>query len=95
LNKYEFKTDEQAEAFCDKIAECMVSFFSISLDEAIARVNQQWKGQAIVGLDIVYHKDPENWAKDIYWTADSYWELSGEARERLRLPPVKPKPLPE
>ena len=95
MNKYMFETDEQAEVFCDKIANHMVSFFGISQDEAITRINQQWKGQAIVGLDIVYHKDPEIWAKDIYWGKDSYWWLQAEVRERLNLPSVKPRPLPE
>jgi len=87
--------DEEAETFCNKIAEYMTSFFGISMDEAITRINHHWKGQAIVGFDIVYHQDPENWAKDIYWGADSYWWFQAEVRERLKLPPVKPRPLPE
>jgi hypothetical protein len=45
----------------------------ISLQEAIERINQHWVRPApgepgqrtwIVGLDTVYHEDPEYWARD-------------------------------
>jgi hypothetical protein len=71
MSKFTFIIDEEAQAFCYKIAENMTSFFHISMDDAITRINQHWKGQTIVGNDIVYHEDPEFWAKAIYWDADS------------------------
>jgi hypothetical protein len=93
MSKYRFKTDDQGQRFCDEIVNNMMSLFGISKEEAMARINQQWKNEILVGINILYHVIPEEWAKDIYWGHDSYWWVQGEARERLKLPPVTPQLL--
>jgi hypothetical protein len=71
----------------------MVRAFGISHVEAVARVNRQWSqpdlsGRVpriwIVGLDLVYHQTPEEWAGDIYYGNDSSWWQ----------PEAHPRPLP-
>ena len=74
--------DNEALAFCEEIAEEMVRAFGIAHGEAVARVNRQWSepGRSggvpriwIVGLDLVYHQTPDDWAGDIYYGKDSHW----------------------
>ncbi|ROO62337.1 hypothetical protein EDC02_4313 [Micromonospora sp. Llam0] len=63
--------DAQALAFCEEIADLIVSRYGSTRDAAVAVVNQQWSeaepgGRTprvwIVGSDIVYHETPEYWA---------------------------------
>lgn len=93
MTKYSFETDDEAEIFCEEIYMEMMAQFGISKEEAIARINQQWKNQSLVGDDIVYHETAEVWAKDMYWGHEAYWWITGEKREELKLPPLTPKPL--
>jgi hypothetical protein len=39
---------------------------------------------------MIYHEEPEFWAKDIYWGHSSYWWLSTEERQNKGLPELKP-----
>lgn len=64
----------------------MVRLFSISLEEAIGRINREWQGKPIVGDDIVYHEAEDYWAQNIYFGKSSEWWLSP--------PGLKPKPYP-
>ncbi|WFE30297.1 hypothetical protein O7623_14395 [Solwaraspora sp. WMMD791] len=66
--------DAEALAFCEEIADLMVSRYGLSRDAAVAVVNRQWSeaepGEReprmwIVGFDIVYHETPEYWAEFI------------------------------
>ncbi|HMB22820.1 MAG TPA: hypothetical protein VKP08_08330 [Anaerolineales bacterium] len=93
MRRYKFRTDERGNQFCDEIVHHMVSLFGISKEEATARINQEWKNEALIGINIVYHVVPEEWAKDIYWGHDSYWWIEGEKPEQLKLSPLTPKPL--
>ena len=93
MSKYRFETDEKGKRFCYQIYMEMMSQFDISKEEAIARINQQWEKRSLVGINIVYHVLPEEWAKNIYWGRDSYWWIEGEKRENLKLPPLTPQPL--
>lgn len=84
---FTFKTDEEAQRFCERIVASMVSLFSIPENEAIGRVNRHWQGQEIFGpTDIVYLEDEVYWAKAIYYENDTYWWLPDS--------PLKPKPYP-
>jgi hypothetical protein len=74
--------DNDALTFCREIVDEMVRLFEISNDEAVARVNRQWsepeEGQVapqtwIVGLDIIYHEEPDRWAKFIYYGGEGRW----------------------
>lgn len=93
MSKYKFETDYHSEDRCDAIARKMVILFNISKEEAIARVNQQWKGQSFINDWTLDHIDTDEWAKNIYWESDSYWWITGETREQLKLPPLTPKQL--
>jgi len=75
MNVFQCALDEKAELFCLEIAEHMREFFQISQREAIGRIEEHWKDIKIGGPgEIAYHQDAEKWAKDIYYTSDSfYW----------------------
>ncbi len=93
MSKYKFEIDDEGESFCYQITTHMMALFGISKEEAIARINQAWEKQSLVGVSIVYHVLPEEWAQEIYWGHDSYWWIEGEKREKLKLPPLTPQPL--
>ena len=44
----------------------MVTALGVTREEAVARINRQWSSTWIVGLSLVYHKTPEQWAGHIY-----------------------------
>ncbi len=73
MSLFLFVTDKNSEEFCLLIAHKMVELFGISKEEAIGRINRDWKGQEIVGMDVIYHEDEEYWAKEIYYGHDSRW----------------------
>ena len=51
-------TDAQSAAFCEAIVNRMMNVFGIMLDEAIGRLNRDWKGLSITGPhDVIYHED--------------------------------------
>ena len=73
---FEFRTDSEAQKFCELIVKSISELFDISSDEALARINIAWKGNEIVGEDDpIYHEDEEYWAKDICYGHDSAWWL--------------------
>ena len=87
-------TDDEANRFCEHIAMEMVQRFSISMVEAVTRINRQWRGQQIGGPEeIAYHEDEEFWAQDIFWGHDSSWWITGEKRTSMNLPPLTPKSI--
>ena len=86
--------DAEALAFCWQVAAEMVDLFGISLQEAVARVNRHWSQAGpdervpsvwIVGLDLVYHEEPDYWARCIYCGPNCDWWVPGE--ELVPLPP--------
>ncbi|WAS94946.1 hypothetical protein [Nannocystis punicea] len=72
---YEFRTDDRSRWFCDEIVKRMVGLFGCCIDEAVGRINRQWSGQDFVGdeTDLRYHEEPEFWANDIVYGANSRW----------------------
>ncbi len=66
----------------------MTELFGISNDEAVGRINARWKGLSFTGdKDLIYHEDPDFWARDIYWGASSEWWQKEEKD-------LKPLPFP-
>jgi hypothetical protein len=87
-DKFEFSTDSQSATFCEGIAVKMVELFGITTDEAIGRLNQEWRGLSLLGPnDMIYHEDEEYWAKTIYYGKDSKWWKNP--------PGLTPKPFPK
>jgi hypothetical protein len=85
--RFQFETDSQSAEFCEAIVNRMVSLFGITIDEAIGRLNQDWKGISITGPDdVIYHEDEDYWAKTIYYGKGSNWWLNP--------PSLKPRPYP-
>ena len=82
----EFETDSRGLSFCEEIARIMMREFTIPYPEAVGRINRHWRGQSIIGDDIVYHEDGFFWANDIYYGGDSSWWR--------KLPGLKPLPYP-
>jgi len=86
--------DAEALAFCWQVADEMAALSGISLREAVARVNRHWSQAGadgrvprvwIVGLDLVYHEEPDHWAHCIYYGPDCNWR--GPGRQLIPLPP--------
>jgi hypothetical protein len=74
--KFEFLTDQQSQAFCEKVAAEMCRLFGISLDEAVERIDAHWYEQEILGEDdLVYHEDETFWANQIYYDQSYSWWL--------------------
>jgi hypothetical protein len=94
MDKWAFEADTELNELCDSIVAEMIRLFDISEDEAVLRINRQWKGQRFKGhWDMVYHEDALTWAKNIYYGHEYYWWIEGNERERRHLAPLKPKPL--
>lgn len=88
MNKFEFITDENSEIFCNLIVKKMIELFGISEAEAIGRINNLWRGKEIVGDNIIYHEDEEDWGKTMYYDHNSMWWLK-EGKEELKPMPYK------
>jgi hypothetical protein len=74
VNKFTFPTDAKGQDFCEEIVLEMINLSQISEDEAVGRINRQWRRTEITGLkNIVYHEDSTYWAKNIYFGHDSHW----------------------
>lgn len=74
--KFNFSVDQQAQKFCEKIANEMCRLFNISMNEAVIRINAHWQEQVITGEDdIVYHEDETFWANQIYFDESYSWWL--------------------
>lgn len=78
------RTDEYGAKFLEGIVSTMVELFGISEEEAIGRINRDWTWGDLVGQPlVVYHEDPEYWAKTIYYGTDSYWWIKEEKGEKI------------
>jgi hypothetical protein len=85
--QFAFKTCAETLEFCELIVNEMSRHFGITPEEAIGRVNRQWRGQNLTNpQDIIFHEDEDFWARDIYFEHNSEW-WKDEAT-------AKPKPFP-
>lgn len=92
MRKFLFAVDQEAESFWEEVAEKMVILFNISKDEAIGRINEQWKNTIIGGSDhITYHENTEYWAQFIYYENGTYWWLDDWMKANTPKPGRYPK----
>jgi hypothetical protein len=75
--KFEFITNAKSAEFCEGIVNRMISLFGITIDEAIGRMNRDWKGLNLSDPnDVIFHEDEEYWANTIYYGKGSNWWLN-------------------
>jgi hypothetical protein len=89
-DKFFFEGDERAKSYALRIARTMVRLFYIPFSEAVGRINREWKNKRIIGLNQIYRRDPEEWAKLIYYEDGTYWWVEKWMAEHT----PKPKPYP-
>ena len=91
MGKFPCAIDTQAETFCLRIARRMKTFFEISEDEAIGRVNEFFSNTKIGGpAEIAYHRVAEDWAKLIYYEEGTWYWVDKWMKEHT----PKPRPYP-
>ena len=88
--KFSFDADEDGKSFGLQIARAMVDIFDISMAEAVGRINREWKNVRIYGVNQVYRREPEEWAKIIYYEVGTWWWVDKWMAENT----PKPKPYP-
>ena len=80
MSRFVFPTDEVSVAYCLEIVRKMMIFFGIPEEDAIARINEQWKVAAFIGDDLIYQETTDHWAKWIFF-GKSYWYNVDEATQ--------------
>ncbi|MCY9698413.1 hypothetical protein [Paenibacillus alginolyticus] len=90
MSTFVFKTNQESDDFCKRIAGSMVELFCISREEAIRRINNQWRGVDLTGdmVELITHELPNDWAYIIYYGHGSRWW------KRKDDPTLKPIPFP-
>jgi hypothetical protein len=83
---FEFQATGRSLELCEATVDRMVELFGISVDEALGRVNRQWRGFKFEDIDLIGHETDDYWARTIYYGADSYWWLKPAD--------LKPRPYP-
>lgn len=84
----EMEMSDKARDYIEEIIHEMLVWFPITRDEAVGRVNQQWRHLDYIGdSDLMFHETPVDWAKTIYYGKDSRWWLGEEG---LRPVPYEP-----
>lgn len=72
----EFDCTPTVRDYIYRIADEMILAFNISTEEAAGRINRQWKGKSFVKQadeEVLLHRDPEHWAKEIYFGHVGLW----------------------
>lgn len=79
-DRYLMTAIPQIQEFFNEIAADMALSFSISFSEAVARINQHWRGQEFLDKrDLILHEEAHYWAMVIYfeevpdWSVDADW----------------------
>lgn len=84
--KFDLDTDATSEVFCDDIAQEMMRLFGVSREEAVGRINREWKDKPLIrDVLIIYHETANYWAQSIYYEEDVMWWIDQQLR-------VKPYP---
>lgn len=73
MSKYSFKLSADAEHYCDRIVNEMITLFQISYEEALGRMNRHWSGNSFGDYCMLFHMFPNEWANEIYYGGDSFW----------------------
>ena len=72
----------EALAYLSEIAGEMTSLFAISREEAVGRINRCWGDRKKLRTDtqllLLFHEEPEYWAKHFYYVAGTRWWREGE-----------------
>ena len=58
-------------------------FFGIPEEDAVARINEQWKNIAFLGDDLVYQETTDYWAKWIFFGKDYWYRVDEDARQSV------------
>lgn len=83
---FDFETNPEPQRFCASIARKMAALFHIPLTEALGRINAHWRGMAFLGEeDMLYHRDEDLWAREIYFEQWPPW---------WKVPDPRPRPYP-
>jgi len=92
--------DAGARQFLDAIAQAQVDQFGITAEETRRRITRAWRLFADGSIkgdsdppDLLFHETAEYWASTVYYGNDSFWWITGAAREAQGLPPLRPRPL--
>jgi hypothetical protein len=68
------RMSDKARDYVEEIVHEMLVRFPITRDEAVGRVNQQWGHLDYIGdSDLIFHEEPDDWARTIYYGKDSRW----------------------
>lgn len=87
MRKFNFKTDQKSNEFCENIISEMMDLFKIADEEALGRINHCWRGIEFTGEDYVYyHEEEYHWAHEIYYGKDSVWWQKPEGLKPLPYP---------
>jgi hypothetical protein len=71
---FTFPIDANGQDFCEEIVREMISLFQVSEDEALGRINREWRNVKLIGIEhVIYHEGKRFYAKDIYFGHDSHW----------------------
>jgi hypothetical protein len=89
-DQFTFEADAEAKGFALGLARTMVRLFDISLSEAIGRINKHWNGQKLFGPLMIYHLEPDELARTIYYVDGTFWWVEEWMAEHT----PKPKPYP-
>jgi hypothetical protein len=75
--------------FFDEIGADMALTFEISIAEAVARINDHWRGQLFLEeSEIIFHEDAHYWAMRIYYGDVPDWSPEADRSHWT----VRPKP---
>jgi hypothetical protein len=84
--KFEFQATGDSLALCERTVSRMTELFGISVDEALGRVNEQWRGCQFEDVDLICHETDDYWANTIYFGHDSFWWLKPAGLKPLPYP---------
>ncbi|MBQ0983639.1 hypothetical protein KBZ10_03685 [Streptomyces sp. F63] len=88
------RTNEEVVEYLEEIVEVMIEGCGVSRAEAVARINQQWRGQDLdESPELIEHELPEFWAYRICYGTVPYWDPDVDRSQwKLREPPPADSP---
>lgn len=80
MSKFKFQTDKETEEYFNLIIAEMVKLFSITEEDAIIRVNESVRSDAVYTKndDEFFHELPEFWARLIFYPPGTRWWKKNE-----------------